>query len=549
MTTPGPLMEVATAARSPIAGDDGQADGGRRQRRGSDRRRWWTAAFLAAVVWSAWSAGIGHRKVVNDHGWPLFAGFWRAAVHPDVSRDYLWLTARETVTTLSYAVLGTGLSVVLGLTGGVLCSETWWRGTGRRRRRARLAWYTGRLALGVPRGVHEATWCLLLLSVLGRDPLVAVLALAIPFGAITAKVYSELIDEAAHDAYDGLLEAGSGRLAALAYAILPATLPDLVSYAFYRFECSVRSAVIFGMIGVGGLGFQLSLSFQALAYPQMWTLIYAVIAVSAGVDQWGASLRRRPSRRRTRVSLGLVAALGITAVVHLGPDLTRLFAGRTWQLLGELARESWPPTVPDGWGALLRSALETVQMSLLAIALGSGLAAGVAFLAVRSESGKRRGAIGLLARLLLLVARAIPPPVWALLLLFVIFPGPLPGALALGIYNFGILGRLFAEVVENVDPRPAAALRVAGAGAVGTLVYATVPMAAGKFTAYALYRWEIAIRETVVVGLVGAGGLGRMLEERRAGFDYPAMLAILLTLIVLSVLVDLLSSSARRSLR
>ncbi|HEY6747313.1 MAG TPA: ABC transporter permease subunit [Mycobacteriales bacterium] len=148
-----------------------------------------------------------------------------------------------------------------------------------------------------------------------------------------------------------------------------------------------------------------------------------------------------------------------------------------------------------------------------------------------------------------LVARAIPPPVWALLLLFVILPGSLPGAVALGIYNFGILGRLFAEVVENVDPRPAAALRLAGAGAVGTLAYATVPMAAGKFAAYALYRWEIAIRETVVVGLVGAGGLGRMLEERRAGFDYPAMLTILLTLIVLSVLVDLLSSSARRALR
>lgn len=73
-----------------------------------------------------------------------------------------------------------------------------------------------------------------------------------------------------------------------------------------------------------------------------------------------------------------------------------------------------------------------------------------------------------------------------------------------------------------------------------------MPMASGKFAAYALYRWEIAIRETVVVG---AGGLGRLLEERRAAFDYPAMLTVLLTLIVLSVLVDLLSSSARRALR
>lgn len=181
--------------------------------------------------------------------------------------------------------------------------------------------------------------------------MVAVLALAIPFGAITAKVYSEVIDEAAHDVHDGLLDAGSGRLAALLYGILPAVAPDLVSYAFYRFECSVRSAVIFGMIGVGGLGFQLSLSFQALEYHQMWTLIYATIVISAGVDRWGAALRRRPSRRRTRASLGLGAVLAVTAAVHLGPDFTRLFAARTWRLLGDLARESWPPAIPERGGA------------------------------------------------------------------------------------------------------------------------------------------------------------------------------------------------------
>jgi len=164
-----------------------------------------------------------------------------------------------------------------------------------------------------------------------------------------------------------------------------------------------------------------------------------------------------------------------------------------------------------------------------------------------SDSDPRLVAIG--ARLLLLVTRAIPPPVWALLVLFVLFPGPLPGAVALGIYNFGILGRLMAEVVENLDPRPGAALRDAGAGGVATFAYATLPLSLTRFTAYSLYRWEVAVRETVVVGVVGAGGLGRLLEQQRASFNYPGMLATVMALVAVSIVVDLVSASARRSLR
>ena len=105
--------------------------------------------------------------------------------------------------------------------------------------------------------------------------------------------------------------------------------------------------------------------------------------------------------------------------------------------------------------------------------------------------------------------RAVPAPIWALMLLFVLFPGILPGALALAIYNMGVLGRLMAEVTENLDDRPAQAIRGLGAGRGSVFLYGTAPTAAPRYTGYSLYRWELAIRETVIVGLVGAGGLGR----------------------------------------
>ncbi|MEW6153798.1 MAG: ABC transporter permease subunit [Actinomycetota bacterium] len=538
---------------------DGGAARGRRRRPGHRRAaRWWLVGLAAAVGWSLWSAGVGRQEVVNSGGWTVMGRFWRAAVSPELSSGFLRLTLDATLVTVAFAVLGTALAVLLGLVGGVLTSETWWRrpgagrtgGTGRRRDGLRPGWFVGRLANGLPRGVHEAVWGLFLVSILGRDPMVGVLAIAIPFGAVTAKVYADLIDETARGPYEALRAAGSGRMAALAYAVFPVARAEIVSYAFYRFECSVRSAVILGMIGAGGLGFQLNLSFQSLRYEEMWTLIYALVAVSALADMWGARLRRRASPGRVKASVVAAAVLVVASVVKLGPDVGRLVSAQTRRLAAEIAASAWPPSLPvDGWAGLIRRSLETVQMSLLAIALASALAVGVAFVAARGGGGPARRVAAAQARAVLLLTRAIPPPVWALLVLFVVFPGPLPGALALGIYNFGILGRLMSEVVENLDPRPALALRALGAPAVSAFAYATLPMSAGRFAAYALYRWEVAARETVVVGVVGAGGLGRLLEQQRAAFDYSAMVGTVAALIAVSVVIDLVSAAARRSLR
>jgi phosphonate transport system permease protein len=518
------------------------------RRRRSPGRRAWLVVALAAVGWSLWTAGVGRNELVNPGGWTLLRSFWGAALDPELSAEFLGVTWRATLTTIAFAVLGTALAVAIGVVGGVLTSETWWRRP--RTRRLRPGWYAGRGLAGLPRGIHEAVWGLFLVNVLGRDPMVGVLAIAIPFGAITAKVYAELIDESAGPPYEALRAAGVGRVAALAYAVFSRTLPDLVSYAFYRLECSVRSAVILGMIGAGGLGLELNLTFQSLRYREMWTLIYALVAVSALADAWGAGLRRRATTRGVRFSLGAGIALVVASFVQLRPDLGRLFAARTRALFADIAGSAWPPAPPaDGWGGLVRRAVETVEMSVLAIALGGSLAVVAAFVAARGGETLGRRAVATAARLLLLVTRAIPPPVWALLVLFVMFPGPLPGAVALGIYNFGILGRLMSEVVENVDPRPAGALRALGAGPASVFAYATVPLSAARFAAYSLYRWEVAVRETVVVGVVGAGGLGRLLEQQRAAFNYPGMLATVIALVAVSVLVDLVSAAARRSLR
>lgn len=523
-------------------------------------RRVWLVILLASFVASLLAAGVGRRDIVNAGGWGMVRSFFAAAAQPELSGGFLRLTLDAALTTISYAVLGTALSVLLGVVGGVLASETWWRSGSPRslkpgRERVGAGWLAARGALGVPRAVHEAIWALFLVNVLGRDPLVGVLAIAIPYGAVTAKVYSELLDETPPAAFRALRGAGAGRLKALAYSLGPQAVPELVSYAFYRFECSIRAATILGFIGAGGLGFQLSLSFQSLRYAEMWTLLYVLILVSGLADLWSRRLRSRLTTRprprtagvlrRDRLLTGsgvLAAALVVAGAWHLHIDVATLWAARTRSLLADVASSAFPPNL-DGVTDLARLTLETLAMAVVATVLATSGAVVVAFVAARS------GLASLVARAVLLACRAIPPPVWALLFLFVLFPGPLPGAMALAVYNFGILGRLMAEVVENLDPRPVRALTARGAGPATAFLYGALPVALPRFAAYSLYRWEVTTRETVVVGLVGAGGLGSLLQTQLASFDYRGVVVTLAALVVLTIAVDLAGASLRRALR
>lgn len=541
------MREESLAVRGPAAAIA-------RPRR-SDRSRaarWWALAGAVLVLWSLWGMGIGRAPVLNPAGWPSLRAFAEAALHPDLSPAFLLRTLDAAAVTVAFSLLGTVLATVIGLIGGVLMSEAWWRDAPvSRARRGRAGWLLTRIGVGLPRGIHEAVWGIALLLVIGRDPLVGVLALGIPFGAITAKVFAEIIDETDPAPHDALIAAGAGRLQAFCWGTLPRIRGDVLAYAFYRFDCALRSAVILGMIGVGGLGFELGTAFAGLNYERMWTLILVLIVLGLVCDRWSASLRRPGADvRRLRLSSAAALLLTLASILYLHLDLARLLSPETWRRAGRLIAEALPPALPSTWADLLGESAATLQMSVVAILVGGAIGVIAAFLgAPGSSAGRLRGAVAALCRIVLLVIRAVSPPVWALLLLFVVLPGPLPGALALGLYNAGVLGRLFTETLETMDRRPVRALQLLGAGPVQTFSYGVLPTVAGRFTAYGLYRWEVAIRETVVVGVVGAGGLGRVLESERAAFDHAGMLTAVAALLLLSLLVDLVSVSARRAWR
>ncbi len=533
---------------------------------------------VVPVVWALTRALTPGTALVNPGGLPLLARLVEALTHPELSAAFLRLVLDAALTTVVYAALGTAGALALGALGGLVLSDAAWRhDPGPVVRGARLLL---RGALVATRSVHELIWALLLVSVLGLDPLVAVLAIAIPFGAQTAKVFGEILDGTPRGPLSALRSSGARSLPALLYALLPPAAPLLISYGFYRFECAIRSAVILGVVGVGGLGQELVVSLRSRNWEEVWTLIGAVLVLSALVDVWSSRIRgdlavvscsdwfagsaapgRASHSRWARWSLALSVPALVAAWVASGVSWSGLVSSRTRELTAGLLDDLLPPALPPGgWPTLLGATLDTVAMAVLAMVVAVGVTVLVAPLATRhravaSDEGSPSlravpRAVGrALARAVLLVLRSVPPTVWAVLALLVLFPGVLPGAVALGLYTGGILGRLVAEAWEGVDTRPRDALRAAGMRPGAASVIAVLPPSTHHLVTYTLYRFEICVRDTAIVGVVGAAGLGRLFAENLAVFRFPAVTTLLLASFAVSLASEVVGRRVRRALR
>jgi phosphonate transport system permease protein len=216
--------------------------------------------------------------------------------------------------------------------------------------------------------------------------------------------------------------------------------------------------------------------------------------------------------------------------------------------MGRFLGEFFPPdTSPEFLRKVLAATWETWAMSTLGTLLAAALGLALALPASRlhaDDPARGRGA----TRLLLNALRSVPELVWAGLLLISAGLGPLAGTLALALHTSGVLGRLFAEAIENAPPGPAAALRAQGVGSAAVVLYATLPQVLPQLLSYTLYRWENNIRAAAVLGVVGAGGLGQLLAFHMGLFHMGKTATLLGAMLLLVALVDALSHVARRVL-
>ncbi|MDO9328400.1 MAG: phosphonate ABC transporter, permease protein PhnE [Pseudomonas sp.] len=246
------------------------------------------------------------------------------------------------------------------------------------------------------------------------------------------------------------------------------------------------------------------------------------------------------------INLVLLLGIGAAAVasfIYLGIDLGELgSAGNLKQMAAYVQRFLSPDLSAGHLQAIGHGALETIAMS----ALGTLLAAVFGLLLALPAAGRFGWPLQSASRLVLNALRAVPELVWAALMVLAAGLGPNAGTLALALHTTGVLGRLFAEALENTPPEPADAIRLQGGNAISAFCYGTLPNLLPQLLAYILYRWENNIRMASVLGFVGAGGLGQMLYVSLSLFQEAQASTVILAMLLLVIAVDSLSSWSRQ---
>jgi phosphonate transport system permease protein len=262
----------------------------------------------------------------------------------------------------------------------------------------------------------------------------------------------------------------------------------------------------------------------------------------------------------------LAAAFALTFVFSLREaqvDFRLLAEPRALANVGRFAAGAFPPRIDAEFLAFLaRPVAETVQISVMGTTLAVLIGAPLGLLATSSltwrgilhERGTRAARLLLgvlpygLARALLSVFRSIPEYVWAFMFVRAVGLGPFPGVLAIGVAYGGMLGKVYSEILESVNPRPLEALHAAGAGRSGVVLYGLLVEAMPHVVSYTLYRWECAIRASAILGFVGAGGIGQQVELSMRMFQFDEVITLLAVLLALVAAVDVISGRIRARL-
>jgi phosphonate transport system permease protein len=254
--------------------------------------------------------------------------------------------------------------------------------------------------------------------------------------------------------------------------------------------------------------------------------------------------RHRRRELRAWLRFGAVMLLLFAAFYYAGAfDLSRYIDAAPTIL--QLAVDSLPPDFSRwrGWG---RPLLETLAMGLAGTALGVALALPLAAVAARNVGAPPW--LGVAVQLALNGVRSLPGLIWGVIFVAAVGFGPLPGVLALGVHSTGMLGKLFSEAIEHVDPAPGEALRAHGASRLGVLRFAILPQVLPRLADATFYRFEHNVRAATTLGLVGAGGLGLEIITAFHLFEYREASALILLLLGLVTTINFLSAALRRSL-
>jgi phosphonate transport system permease protein len=391
-----------------------------------------------------------------------------------------------------------------------------------------------RISLSFTRAIHELFWALIFLQIFGLNTLTALLAIIIPYSAILAKVYAEILEE--HDTFPPELR-GKSKISYFLYTKIPDAFPHLVSYTLYRFECALRSTAILGFVGITTLGYYLSSSFMQGYYNEVWLMLILFYIVIASVKWWFNKYTFFP--------------LLIASFLY-----TDDFNGFSWDnLVRFVTSDIVPHPIRNDLGLdatitwfsnlfsneIMPGVFNTIILTQLSLFLTAVLAL-VLFPFVSKKFFSKPSI--LTSHVVLVVLRSTPEYILAYVFLQLFGPSMLPAALALMLHNGSIIAHLIGNETNLLKLRDDVTLKRNE-----KYFYEVIPRVYKQFLAFLFYRWEIIMRESAILGILGIATLGFYIDSAIADFRLDRMFLLLLVTAFLNILVDLISKKAREYLK
>ena len=475
----------------------------------------WRVSWLFVFI-AGFSLFFADIEITTLEPWAELQKLFLAIFSPE------WLSpfdiGNALLQTISFAILGVAGGSIIGF---LLALIFHWR------------WI--RVICALVRAVHELFWALIFLQIFGLHPLTGVLAIGLPYAATFAKIYAEILEEGDKAALQAIKEK-TNSISVFFYARLPDLWTHFKTYTLYRFECGMRSSTILGFVGLPTLGYTLSSAFMEGQYTQVWGLLFLFYIVIATMRYW--------------VKPALLPIYMLIAPFVIANDSTisfdnvhRFFTedivpapirnGESWlELWSWLSDLMITQALPGVINSLVLTQIALVVTAILAL---------LAFPLISPHFFKKTGrSIG---HFILVVMRSTPEYILAFILLILWGPSMLPAIIALALHNAAIIGHLIGRYSEDLKLPLNAAL---GAN---RYFYELLPRLYGQFLAFLFYRWEIILRESAILGILGIATLGFYIDSAIQELQLDKAMILILITALLNVAVDALSRYLRARLQ
>ncbi|WP_248760375.1 phosphonate ABC transporter, permease protein PhnE [Pseudarthrobacter sp. SSS035] len=429
--------------------------------------------------------------------------------------------------TLMMALLGTVLATVLSIPLAFLAAAN--------TSPHPLVQRAARMIITMCRAVPDLVFAVLFVRALGIGVLPGVLALALHSVGMMAKLFADAIEQIDEGPREAVRATGAARLSELVTGVLPQVIPAWIGTFIYRVDINLRTSVVLGFVGAGGIGFALQDALRGLMYESAMGIVLIILVIIAAMEVVAIGLRRtlldpasgsgpapraipasssvRPPWTRDRIIRTATGAATVGAIVwsfvhlRINPLAPIASGGELIAVFGRLL----PPSIDGVEAVLFTAVVETLAIGLVATVLGAILAVPVGILAAGNISPSRP--VYWAARAVVLVVRAIPELILAVIFVAAIGLGPMAGALALAVGTIGFLGKLVADSIEEIPSGPIEAVRSVGGGWWDQLFSAVIPQSLPQLVGHWMYMLDVNIRTSTVLGIVGAGGIGFLLME------------------------------------